>query len=228
MNLGYLAKWRIVTFRKAGCPTGLADFVQPGKLTGSVWQDCGTFHQNLIEKMAALKAAAIVISSQTQWVLTTPAPNHVATPAEMQAALAGFIRELPSSSKVVILAGFPTPGNQMIANPLTCLGRSPKAPSDCNFTEQPAVAAANDVFTRATADAGAGFIDQGPWFCTTECPSIIDGLILLHQGCLPCQREIPEHARGGPAYGTRPSYGELATSSAVGATRGACRWSRTP
>jgi len=178
MNLGYLAKWRIVTFRKAGCPTGLADFVQPGKLTSSAWQDCGTFHQNLIKEMAALKPAVIVISSQTQWVLTTPAPNHVATPAETQAALAGFIRELPSSSKVVVLAGFPTPGNQMISNPLTCLGRSPKAPSDCNFTEQPAVAAANDAFKRATADTGAGFIDQGPWFCTTECPSMIDGLIV--------------------------------------------------
>jgi len=60
----------------------------------------------------------------------------------------------------------------MMASPSDCLGRSPNAPSDCNFTEHPAVAASNDAFKGAAADTGAGYIDQSPWFCTTACPSI--------------------------------------------------------
>jgi len=177
-NVGYLSKWKIVNFQKAGCPVGLANFIQPGMAkTGTPWQDCGTFHQNLIKEMAVLKPEVIVISSQTQWILTTPAPNHPATPAETRAALAAFIRELPSSSRVVVLAGFPTPGFTKV-NPSDCLGRSPKAPSDCNFTEHPAVAASNEAFKGAAADTGAGYIDQGPWFCTSACPSIINGLIV--------------------------------------------------
>ena len=63
-NVGYLSKWKIVNFQKAGCPVGLANFIQPGMAkTGTPWQDCGTFHQNLIKEMAVLKPEVIVISS---------------------------------------------------------------------------------------------------------------------------------------------------------------------
>jgi len=64
-----------------------------------------------------------------------------------------------------VLAGFPTPVYGMMASPSDCLGRSPNAPSDCNFTEHPAVAASNDAFKGAAADTGSsrmrGVLDPG-------------------------------------------------------------------
>jgi len=177
-NLGFLTKWKVITLYKSGCPTGLADFVPTGNLSGVTWADCSKFHINLLAEMNRLKPKVIVISSQTQMVVTTPAPVHLASPTETTTALASFIRRLPSASKVVVLGGFPTPGYNHLANPTTCLSRSPRNPSFCNFTEQSNVLASNQAFKSSTKQTGAGYIDSGPWFCGQTCPAIISGDIV--------------------------------------------------
>ena len=177
-NVGYLEHFKVVSFYKSGCPAPIANYVPTGQPQGSTWTECNQYHNDLIKELNSIKPKVIVISSQTELDVTTPSPNHLASPMETKADLEMLIKALPKESKVVVLAGFPTPGSRGASNPTSCLGRNPSAPSDCNFGESATVSASNQAFQDAAAATGSGFIDQRPWFCLESCPAIINSTVV--------------------------------------------------
>jgi hypothetical protein len=130
----------------------------------------------MIHALDVLKPKVIVIASETLLDLANPPHNAEATPAQTQADLEKLIKALPSASKAVVLSGFPTPGYS--TEPTMCLSKAPRSPSDCNFTPSPVVTASNQAFENAASQTGAGYIDEGPWFCASVCPPIIASTIV--------------------------------------------------
>lgn len=175
-NLGYLMHFKVVHIYKAGCPAPLANYVPSGEPEGSTWVACNEFHKGMIHALDVLKPKVIVIASETLLDLANPPHNAEATPAQTQADLEKLIKALPSASKAVVLSGFPTPGYS--TEPTMCLSKAPRSPSDCNFTPSPVVTASNQAFENAASQTGAGYIDEGPWFCASVCPPIIASTIV--------------------------------------------------
>ena len=173
-NVGYLTHFKLINIYKSGCPAPLDNYASFGVAT----PDCARFHEALIKLLNQLKPNLIVVSSQTEIVVTSPPPFHLAPPDVTQRDLEALIHRLPRTSKVVVLGGFPTPGSNDTFNPTLCLSRVPSPPSSCNFTEILAVKVSNQAFKNAAASSHVGYIDQRPWFCLSTCPPIIGGKVV--------------------------------------------------
>ena len=169
-----ITHFKLINIYKSGCPAPLDNYASFGVAT----PDCARFHEALIKLLNQLKPNLIVVSSQTEIVVTSPPPFHLAPPDVTQRDLEALIHRLPRTSKVVVLGGFPTPGSNDTFNPTLCLSRVPSPPSSCNFTEISAVKVSNQAFKNAAASSHVGYIDQRPWFCLSTCPPIIGGKVV--------------------------------------------------
>ena len=140
-----------------------------GKLSDAVWTACSNFHSYVISNLMKIRPKAIVISSNTEIVLTDPV--HKAAGPEVQTDMTAFLSKLPTKSRVIVLGGFPQPAPA--ANPTLCLSRNPSNVKSCAFSPSATTQADNAAFASAATTAGDVFVNQTPWFCTSTCPAII-------------------------------------------------------
>jgi SGNH domain (fused to AT3 domains) len=170
-SLGKLEHFKVLFIAKDGCPSPLGNYStnNDGKLSPEVWTTCNKFHSYEISNLGKIKPKVIVISSNTEIDLTDPV--HVASPHEIQVDLTAFLSKLPTTSRVVVLGGFPQPAPA--SNPTVCISRRPSNVTSCAFTPIAVTRADNGAFASAAASTGAAFVNQTPWFCTSTCPAVI-------------------------------------------------------
>jgi len=174
-SLGKQEHFKVLFIAKDGCPAPLGSYMtnNNGKLSTAVWAACSSFHSYLISNLKSIKPRVIVVSSNSTIDLANPA--HEAAGPEIQADLTAFLSKMPTSSRVLVLGGFPQPAPT--SNPTVCLSRSPSNVSSCGFTPSASTQTDNTAFASAASAAGDVFINQTPWFCTSTCPALIGNYV---------------------------------------------------
>ncbi len=174
-NLGLSQHFKLVFMAKNGCPVPLGAYQtnNNGTVSKSPWSACTSFHSFVASTLKSLNPAAIVVSSNFELELANP--PHLASPKEVKQDTAKFLESLPTTSKTVVLGGFPQPADT--ANPTLCLSKGPKSIDSCNFVPSHTVDAENAAAQSAAKLAGVAFINQTPWFCASTCPPIVASII---------------------------------------------------
>jgi hypothetical protein len=171
-------KMKLVFLQKDACPAALASFrltSAEGVPSSSPWPACTAFHKFIFATIKKL-APAVVIDSSSDVLYLTDAPSGYAPASQVGPAFASFLRAIPAPTKAVVLGDFPDPGVRA-GNPVLCLSKNPSDVGNCNFTVSALQRSYNAAQRRAAARAGAGFVDENPWFCAAKCPAVIAGII---------------------------------------------------
>lgn len=174
-SLGLSQHFKLVLMAKSGCPVPLGTYQtnNNGAVSTSPWKACTSFHSFVASTLKSLNPAVIVVSSNYQLDLADPA--HEASAKEVKQDMVKFLESLPTTSKTVVLGGFPQPADT--ANPTLCLSKGPKKIDSCNFVPSGTVDAQNAAAQSAAKVAGVAFINQTPWFCAATCPPIVASII---------------------------------------------------
>ncbi len=174
-SLGLSEHFKLVLMAKSGCPVPLGTYQtnNNGAVSKSPWSACTAFHSFVASTLKSLDPAVIVVSSNYQLDLADP--PHVASAKEVKQGMVKFLESLPTTSKTVVLGGFPQPADT--ANPTLCLSKGPKRIDVCNFVPSGTVDAENAAAQSAAKIADVAFINQTPWFCAATCPPIIASII---------------------------------------------------
>jgi hypothetical protein len=167
---------RLVILAKDGCPAAIASFRLNDNATISEapWPACTAWHAFALATISKLKPVVVVLVSSVDLDLTT-APG-LATPAVVQADFAAFMAKIPTTSKIIVLGGFPSPASSG-ATPTLCLSRPSASVKSCAFTEGAQETAANTALAAAATAEHASVIDQSQWLCATTCPAEIAGQV---------------------------------------------------
>ena len=174
-KLGKLEHFKVLIIAKDGCPSPLGTYMtnNNGTLGDAPWTACSKFHSYVFSTLMKIKPKVIVISSNTEIALTDPV--RYLTAPEVQAHMTALLSKLPTTSRVIVLGGFPQPA--VAANPTLCLSRKPSSVKSCAFTPSAGTQADNAAFASAAAAQGDVFVSQTPWFCTSICPAVIGDYI---------------------------------------------------
>jgi SGNH domain (fused to AT3 domains) len=174
-SLGLSQHFKLVLMAKSGCPVPLGSYQtnNNGAVSKSPWSACTSFHSFVASTLKSISPTVIVVSSNYQLDLADPA--HVASAKEVKQDMVKFLKTLPTTSKTVVLGGFPQPADT--ANPTLCLSKGPKKIDSCNFVPSNTVDAENGAAQAAAKVAGVVFINQTPWFCAATCPPIVASII---------------------------------------------------
>ena len=169
------AHFKLILLAKSGCPSPFATYRvnNNGTFSNSAWTACTKWHLFVKQTIDKMKPQVVVMSSESDLALANPL--HYAQAAEIQRDTSAFIKSIPSSTKTVVLGGFPEPGSA--SSPTLCLSKGPRSLLTCSFTPSRDVDINNQAVESAAKAGGAGFIDQTPWLCGSKCPAIIDGII---------------------------------------------------
>ena len=151
-NLGLSQHFKLVFMAKNGCPVPLGSYQtnNNGTVSKSTWSACTSFHSFVASTLKSLNPAAIVVSSNYELELANP--PHLASPKEVKADTVKFLESLPTTSKTVVLGGFPQPADT--ANPTLCLSKGPKQINSCNFVPSHTVDAENAAAQSAAKHGG--------------------------------------------------------------------------
>jgi hypothetical protein len=170
-SLGKLEHFKVLFIAKDGCPSPLGNYMtnNDGKLGDAVWIACSNFHSFVISNLMKITPKVIIVSSNTEIDLTNPV--HEAAGHEIQADMTAFLSKLPTTSRIIVLGGFPQPASA--SNPTLCISRNPSNLTSCAFIPSAVTRAHNAAFASAATAAGGVFVNQTPWFCTSTCPAII-------------------------------------------------------
>ena len=176
-RIAIAAKFKLIALGKNGCPAVIGNFrlIEPGGVpTRSAWPACTAFHGFVLATIKKL-APQVVVDSSTDNLYLVNAPGAFASASQVQTAFASFLKAIPAPTKAVVLGGFPNPGASS-GSPDLCLSQTSDV-SKCSFTVSSAQASYNAAEEQAARQAGAGFIDQNPWFCAARCPAVIAGMV---------------------------------------------------
>ena len=117
----------------------------------------------------------MVIATTADIALTTL--PHYAPPAIVGAGLTQFLQDIPNTSKVALLWGFPSPGDSH-ASPTICLSKGASSIQECTYRATNQEVQYNLALQQAALQHGALAINQYPWLCAAACPAIISGMII--------------------------------------------------
>lgn len=175
-ELGLLENFRVLILAKYGCPDAIATFQtnDGGVISAKTWKACSEFHTYILSQLSKLKPQVIVISSILDLQIMTPTP-HIATESEVKSDVLAFLRKLPSSSKKVVIGGFPQPAPTY--NPTLCLSRSPASIQSCAFKPSTRDTQEFTAESDAAKSAGDTYVSQLPYFCDVTCPAVIGTII---------------------------------------------------
>jgi SGNH domain (fused to AT3 domains) len=171
------AKMKLIFLNKSACPAALGNFrltSVAGVPSNMPWPACTAFHKFVLATIKKLAPSVVVVSSSDELYLMD-APGY-ASASQVVTASASFLKAIPAPTKAVVLGDFPNPGVGA-GNPVLCLSRNSSDISKCNFTVSALQRTYNSAQHQAATQAGAGFIDQHPWFCAAQCPAVIAGII---------------------------------------------------
>ena len=179
--LGKEFHFRVILVMKEAC--GIANLpYSNNSISGStLWTACVKFHQTMLQQVAAFHPTLTVISSNVQDDVIAPGSSHQATPREVTAGTLSFLRQLPSTTRVLVLGGFPQPAPT--SNPETCLARYQSAVQRCSFV--PAIAVRSDLAAAraAVAATSATYFNLEPYFCGNVCSPVVgDHLVYTTDG----------------------------------------------
>jgi len=164
---------KLVLLSKSGCPSAIGPFEinNNGTLTNSSWPACTDWHNYTIATIKSLAPEIVVVATSPDLLLT----SGLASSSSVEADFNKYFDALPSSARIVLLWGFPSPG--ATANPTLCLAKSPSSIQRCSFRASPNEIQNNLAVERAAQLHGALTINQSEWFCAGECPPVIAGII---------------------------------------------------
>ena len=168
------AGWRLVVLGKDWCHPALVARTNPpgyGR-PGGRYTPCDTWHAYAARRIAALHPDMLVVTEMPGGQVY---PSGTLTKARWEQGLAQALAQLASpKTHQVVLGNIPItphidPG---------CLARHADAVQACSALPGPFYRSMAEAETAAASVAGAQYIDVTPWFCSTTCADIIDGIVV--------------------------------------------------
>lgn len=160
--------WRLLYLGKGDCPASDLPYSNPagfGK-PGGPYTQCREWNSFAMARMRQVRPDVVIV---TQFPEPGPGPRAY-TPAEWQRGLASTIHQLPvPPNRVIVLGNIPMHTG---AGP-QCLSLHVNDVQACSGPPDAYVAARNGAERRASAAAGARYIDTVPWFCTAICSDVV-------------------------------------------------------
>ncbi len=158
-TLNAIAKARttkLIVLTKSSCPSVSLDLPDRGAFKNA---PCRTWRSNSIDRINAIHPEIVFVSSFSHYIAPKGVPNTILWWRAGETSLKS--RLLPSRSRVLSISDTPLPNSDI---PI-CL--SSKKASQCFALPSPVTS------WRPSSDV----INPKAWFCTSECPSVIDGIV---------------------------------------------------
>ncbi|MCL2515363.1 MAG: acyltransferase [Microbacteriaceae bacterium] len=153
---------RLVTQTKSGCASTLITHVRDGQ----AYRSCDTWRKNVLKQLRQHPPAVVILADYVNEEL----PQSTEKVQQWMSGLTDTIAQLPSSSRVVMLADSPDFGK----SPIDCLSQHLDDATACAV---PASAALSSPGRTAALDAAAAtravLVDLTQYFCADTCPAII-------------------------------------------------------
>ncbi|MBL7501222.1 acyltransferase [Frankia sp. CNm7] len=167
--IGQERHWRVIPYMKGGCPpAAYPDFYL--EALKRVYTECETWRAAVLEKIAELRPALVVVGSEARTNAIHAGPRPMAE----------LMRTLRSTgARVAFLEDTPYPG---FAVP-DCLARHPSKVGECvvPISASKLTEPQREVENRGARDGGATLVDPVPWLCARDsCPPIIGNTIVYY------------------------------------------------
>ena len=168
------AGWRLVLLAKDWCHVGLIPRTNPPGFgrPGGRFTQCDTWQRFATARINALDPDLLVV---TQMPGGGVYPSGKLTPARWEHGLEAALAEItaPKTRKVVL-------GNIPITPHIdpNCLARHTDAVQQCSAVPGAYYRSMSAAEKAGAAASGASYIDVTPWFCSTTCTDIIDGIVV--------------------------------------------------
>lgn len=155
-ELAYKKNFQLISLTKSACPAAAVLKVESGEYKNA---DCSKWRENSIARIQALKPMAVIVSGMQHFEMPSGYSSRAEWWREGQAKTFAGLRG--SSDHIIYISDTPHP----LRDIPSCIaaGRIDK----CNATEP----------SEAIFSPGWKQINPTSWFCSQNCPAIIDGVV---------------------------------------------------
>jgi peptidoglycan/LPS O-acetylase OafA/YrhL len=155
-ELAYKKNFQLISLTKSACPAAAVLKVESGEYKNA---DCSKWRENSIARIQALKPMAVIVSGMQHFEMPSGFSSRAEWWREGQAKTFAGLRG--SSDHIIYISDTPHP----LRDIPSCIaaGRIDK----CNATEP----------SEAIFSPGWKQINPTSWFCSQNCPAIIDGVV---------------------------------------------------
>ncbi len=177
-DIGIRNHFRVVLLGKTGCAPLLQEMYHSfGTGSQRIWglyEECYPWLQDSLQRMAALDAAAVVVSSCSGCDYVVNAKGARLSEQAWTVALEGTLRAIDAAgAKPVVLGDIPR-----LPGMLDCLALHQREVGACAEPVEAALAQNYNAADGAAANAaGAVYIDPVPWFCSSVCTGVIGDFV---------------------------------------------------
>jgi len=173
-TLAKQAGWRLVLLAKDWCHVALVPRTNPPGFgrPGGRYTQCDDWQRFATARINQLDPDLLVVTEMPGGGVY---PGGQLTPARWQQGLeAALVKITAPRTRKVVLGDIPITPH---IDP-NCLARHPDAVQRCSGWSSPLYVSMDAAEKAAAAASGATYLDVTPWFCSTTCTDIIDGIVV--------------------------------------------------